>query len=246
MTDKQGKLTISVVICAFNEQDWIDKTLASLIKQKRQADEIIIVNNASTDNTETVVKRFIAEHADYPITIVHEAKKGLHHAREAGWRAAHSDIVVNTDADITFPHDWLQIIEKAFADSEIAAITGIVRYNDALPIINWVTWACDQVFQPEGVGRMMTKEYVLNGGNSAYRRTVLEVLNGYLGKPEGVLEDRYMSSQIQSHGYKIRFVRNLKVWHTFRRFNKDGWRGYLKYMFFYTPENVYPDHLADG
>ena len=241
-----AKLSISVVICAFNEQDWIAKALASLAEQKRPADEIIVVNNASTDNTEAVVQRFINDHPTLPIRIVYETKKGLHHAREAGWRATHSDIVVNTDADITFPHNWLQLVENAFQDQNVAAITGIVRYNDALPIINWVTWACDQVFQPEGVGRLMTKEYVLNGGNSAYRRSVLEAVNGYLGKPEGMLEDRYMSSQIQTRGYKIKFVRNLKVWHTFRRFNKDGWRGYLKYMFFYTPENVYPDHLADA
>jgi glycosyltransferase involved in cell wall biosynthesis len=246
MADQSGKLSISVVICAYNEQDWIAHTLASLLEQKRPADEIIIVNNASTDNTEAVLQRFIAEHSGSPISVVYESKKGLHHAREAGWRAAHSDIVVNTDADITFPRDWLQLVEKSFEDPEVAAITGILRYNDALPIINWVTWACDQVFQPEGVGRWMTKEYVLTGGNSAYRRSVLEVVNGYLGKPEGILEDRYMSAQIQERGYKIKFVRKLKVWHTFRRFNKEGWRGYLKYMFFYTPENVYPDHLADA
>ena len=240
------QLSISVVICAFNEQDWIVRTLASLTKQKRPADEIIVVNNASTDDTQTVVQGFIADHPDSPITIVYEAKKGLQNAREAGWRAAHGDVIVNTDADITFPDDWLQIVEKTFADPDLAAITGIVRYDDALPFINWVTWACDQVFQPEGVGKLITKEYVLNGGNSAYRRHVLEALNGYADKPKGVLEDRYMSSQIQGHGYKIRFVRNLKVWHTFRRFSKDGWRGYLKYMFFYTPENVYPDHLAES
>src|SRR5262245_39034111 len=123
------RLSISVVICAHNEQDWITKTLASLTEQKRSADEIIVVNNASTDDTQAVVQGFIADHPDCPITIVYEAKKGLHHAREAGWRAAHGDVIVNTDADITFPANWLQIIEKAFADPDLAAITGIVRYN---------------------------------------------------------------------------------------------------------------------
>src|SRR5439155_132629 len=138
----------------------------------------------------------------------------------------HSDIVVMTDSDITFPKNWLKIVEKAFSDSEADAVTGIVRYQDALPIINWVTWACDQVYQPEGVGRLITKEYVLNGGNSAYRRSVLEAVNGYVNKPKDLLEDRFMSKQITEGGYKIKFVRNMKVWHSFRRFSKEGWRGY--------------------
>ena len=43
MAEKREKLSISVVICAFNEQEWIAKTLASLTEQTRQADEIIIV-----------------------------------------------------------------------------------------------------------------------------------------------------------------------------------------------------------
>src|SRR3954466_7049469 len=98
-----GKLSLSVVICAFNEQDLITKTLASLLEQARPADEIVVVNNASTDNTEAVVQRFIDEHPGQPIIMVHEAKKGLHQAREAGWRASRGDVIVMTDADITFP-----------------------------------------------------------------------------------------------------------------------------------------------
>lgn len=245
MADKPKGLSISVVICAFNEEEWITRTLISLSQQKRPANEIVVVNNGSTDGTEATVQRFVAEHPDQPIVIVREAKKGLHHAREAGWRAAHGDIVVNTDADIIFPANWLQIIEDTFAQPDVDAITGIVRYYDALPIINWVTWITDQLYQPEGIGRLITKRYLLNGGNSAYRRRVLEAVDGYLGKPQDLLEDLYMSKQLEEGGYKIKFVRNLKVMHTFRRFNKDGWRGYLKYIFFYSAENVYPDHLAD-
>jgi hypothetical protein len=46
-------------------------------------------------------------------------------------------------------------------------------------------------------------------------------------------------------GYKSRFLRTLKVWHTFRRFKKEGWRGYIHYIFNYTAESVYSDHLSD-
>jgi len=240
-----GKLTLSVIICAYNEQDWIGKTLNSLLQQKRLPDEIIVVNNASTDNTEGVVRQIIAEHPELPIKIVLQPRKGLHHARETGWRAARSDIIVITDADILFPPEWLQQYETAFADPSVDAITGILRYNDAPAIINWMTWISDQLYQPEGIGRLMTKEYVLTGGNSAYRRTMLEAVDGYLNKPPDMLEDRHMSHKIQSAGYKVIFARQIKVWHTYRRFQKEGLRGFLKYTVFYSAENVYPDHLSD-
>lgn len=234
---------ISVVICAYNEQDFIADTIKSLSQQRRLPDEVIVVNNASTDNTADVIQACIEEYPQLNIRLINEQKKGLHHAREAGWRQAIGDIIAMTDADIRFPEDWLEIIEASFEDQEVGAITGIVRYPEAPKFIDWVTWVCDQLYQPEGIGKMITKEYVLNGGNSAYRRSTLEVVDGYLGKPDDVLEDRHMSHQIHEANIKIIFVRELKVWHSFRRFEKDGWRGYMNYIFFYTPENVYPDHL---
>ncbi len=237
-------LSLSVVICAYNEEEWIGKTLESLLHQHRLPDEIIVVNNASTDTTPEIVNTFIRKHPNVNIQLIYEAKQGLHHAREAGWRYASSDIIAMTDADIHFPENWLEIIERTFQnDSEVQAVTGIVRYPKAPSFINWVTWICDQLYQPEGIGKFITEEYVLNGGNSAYRRTALEAVNGYLDKSPQVLEDRHMSHALHTAGFKIKFNRNLKVWHTFRRFEKDGWRGYMNYIFFYDVKTVYPDHI---
>jgi glycosyltransferase involved in cell wall biosynthesis len=238
-------LKISVVICAHNEEKWIAKGIESLTKQARLPDEVVIVDNVSTDSTAQIVTNCKTQYPQLNIRLISEAKKGLHHAREAGWRAASGDIIAMTDADITFPPEWISTIEATFQNPEVDAITGIVRYQDAPAFINWVTWACDQLYQPEGIGKFMTQEYILNGGNSAYRRSVLEAVNGYLDKAADVLEDRHMSHQIHSNGYHIQFVRNLKVWHTFRRFNKDGWRGYMNYIFFYSAETIYADHLSD-
>src|SRR5690606_4226854 len=109
-------LTMSVVICAYNEQDWILRTLESLFQQARRPEMIVVVDNASTDQTAARVQAFITAHPQQKIKLVHETQQGLHFAREAGWRATDTDIVVMTDADITFPVDWLQIIERTFND----------------------------------------------------------------------------------------------------------------------------------
>ncbi len=235
--------TISVVICAHNEEDWIKRALNALAQQYHPADEIIVVDNASTDRTAEIVNTFAQNHPQANVRSVYEARKGLYIARETGWRAASSDIVAMTDADITFPPDWVQIIHEEFSSSDVDAITGSIRYDDAPAFINWVTWLSDQLYQPEGIGRLMTSEYVLNGGNSAYRRTALEAVNGYVDKPADEFEDRYMSQQMHAHNFTIKFVRRLKVWHTFRRFAKDGWRGYLNYIFYYDVDGLYADHI---
>ena len=40
--------TISVVICAYNEENWIARGLESLSKQQRLPDEVVVVDNANT------------------------------------------------------------------------------------------------------------------------------------------------------------------------------------------------------
>src|SRR5260221_12700658 len=97
-TKPSNKLSIAVVFCAHNEEALITNTLESLMKQKRLPDEVIVVDNASTDNTARVIQRFIDRHPDGYLRLVHEPQKGLYHARDTGWRAAHSDVIVTTDA----------------------------------------------------------------------------------------------------------------------------------------------------
>jgi glycosyltransferase involved in cell wall biosynthesis len=242
---QQSSLSISVAICAYNEQDWLGNTLLSLTQQSRLPDEIVIVNNASTDKTRSVAESFAEQHKNLNVNIVDEPKQGLHHARETGWRSAKSDLVVTTDADIRFPTHWLRNYEKAFLEQPgYAAMSGPVRYYDALFFINWLAALFEMSNQPEGIGKFFTKRHNVNGGNSAYRREALLAVNGYLDKPKGIFEDQHISGKLQDAGYNIHWFPGNPVQHTFRRFKKDGWRGYWRFIFDYKPETVYPDHLA--
>src|SRR5579859_3306595 len=232
-------MKLSVTICAYNEQDWVGDTLNSLLNQKRLPDEIIVVNNASTDKTGDRVEQFIAAHPEQNVRLIYEGKKGLHHARETAWRSASGDLIATTDADIRFPPRWLQIFEEEFAaQPDIAAMTGPVRYFDALPFINWFTWFWEQFNQPEGIGKWFSKEHHLNGNNTVYRRTALEAVNGFLDKPPKILEDMHIGAKLRAGHYGLRYIRRNPVWVTFRRYKKDGWRGYWRYMFAYNLDNL--------
>jgi glycosyltransferase involved in cell wall biosynthesis len=69
-------LVCSVIVCAFNEEKYISPCLHSLLAQTRIPDEILVINNASTDATGAVA-------AQVPgVRVVDEPRKGLVTARE--------------------------------------------------------------------------------------------------------------------------------------------------------------------
>ncbi len=71
-------LTISVIVCAFNEAGYIGPCLQSLLQQSRRPDEILVVNNASTDRTAAIAA------ALHEVRVIDEPRKGLVCAREHG------------------------------------------------------------------------------------------------------------------------------------------------------------------
>ena len=75
-------LAISVIVCAHNEEGMIAACLHSLLAQTRTAGEILVINNASTDQTGAVARQ--VPH----VRVVDEPRKGLVVARESGRREA--------------------------------------------------------------------------------------------------------------------------------------------------------------
>ena len=80
----------------------------SLLAQSRPPDEIIVVNNDSTDATGDVAARIPG------VRVIDEPRRGLVVARETGRRAATGDILVYVDADCRAPFQWLETIERRF------------------------------------------------------------------------------------------------------------------------------------
>jgi glycosyltransferase involved in cell wall biosynthesis len=84
---------LSVIVCAHNEARYLPACLHSLLAQTRVPDEILVVNNASTDATRAVALQIPS------VRVVDEPRKGLVAARETGRRAATGDVLVYLDAD---------------------------------------------------------------------------------------------------------------------------------------------------
>lgn len=191
-------LNISVIVCAHNEARYLAPCLYSLLAQSRCPDEILVVNNASTDETGAVAS------AVPFVRVVDEPRKGLVIARETGRRTANGEILVYVDADCRAPLTWLERIERRFLrDSTLQALSAPYRFYD------WDWWgrtlirAYDVTLAP---ATQLLVKYVLGigtifyGGNFAVRRAALERIGGFDMRIEFHGEDTNLGRRLLAVG----------------------------------------------
>ena len=89
---------ISVIMPAYNAEKTIEKSVRSILLQSYQAIELIVVNDASSDNTVKIIEQLIVE--DPRIRLISlPINKGVGHARNEGIKASKGEIIAFQDAD---------------------------------------------------------------------------------------------------------------------------------------------------
>jgi glycosyltransferase involved in cell wall biosynthesis len=211
--------TISVIVCAFNEDRFLAACLHSLLAQTRPPDEIIVVNNASTDATAAVARRISG------VRVIDEPDKGLVVARETGRRHATGELLAFVDADCRPPLRWLERLERRFQKyPAVVGVTGPYRFYDWDWTGRTLIRAYDLLVAPPthlivhygfGAGA------VFYGGNFGVRGSALERIGGFDRTIEFHGEDTNLGRRLTPLG-SIHIAPECWVWTSARRYRAMG------------------------
>lgn len=158
---------ISVVVPSHNRFDILRECLKALAQQTYSDYELIVVDDASTDETPSLLAEFASEHPDLRFWwLVNEENLGANASRNRGIREAHGQLVAFLDSDCIAEPDWLEKLASGFDSDAVASVTGTVINPSPTNVYELVVKGTSRVHGRGAAPRLV-------GGNMCIRRELL-------------------------------------------------------------------------
>jgi len=109
---------VSIVVIAFNESNYIGKTLKSLAAQSYRNFEVIVVDDHSTDDTVDIARSF---ESAMKLKVVQKEIRGCSRSRNFGAANAKGDLILFLDADIILPENFLEKALEEFSRQKLSS-----------------------------------------------------------------------------------------------------------------------------
>jgi glycosyltransferase involved in cell wall biosynthesis len=209
-------MRLSVVIPAFNEEKYIGACLEKLITEAgEEIFEIIVVDNASTDHTAAVARKFKG------VKVVREERKGLTRARQAGLLAAKGELVAYIDADTHIKPEWFHKVHKEFErNKRLVCLSAPYSLYDVSKWKRVAMWSYWNFLAYPTYALLM--RYMVLGANFVAKRSVLLKIGGFDESIEFYGEDTDIARRLHKIG-KVKFLRKSMVNSSARRMEAEGY-----------------------
>ena len=123
----EQQILISIVVSIYNEWEYLDKCIDSIVNQTYKNIEIILVDDGSTDCCGEICDKYAEQ--DSRIIVIHKPNGGLVSARKAGTKKATGDYIINVDGDDWIEKERIQNLVKGIEQyhADIIYMDGYVR-----------------------------------------------------------------------------------------------------------------------
>lgn len=184
---------ISVCVIARNAEKTLEHCLNSVFLQSLKPNEVIVVNDASTDSTKMIAEKFDVQLIDLKKNV------GTGKARSLAAIAASNEIIAFTDSDCIADINWLKNLVEPFKHENIGITHGATftdkddslffHYNKAI------------------------SSGIIQTSNAAFRKKALQAINFFDENFSLIREDTDAMLRIQAKGFEAMFAEKAKVFH---------------------------------
>jgi cellulose synthase/poly-beta-1,6-N-acetylglucosamine synthase-like glycosyltransferase len=198
--DKKGS-GLTVIIPAYNEAESVADTIRSLQKQTRMPDEIIVIDDCSSDGTGDIARKL-------GVTVVRPAKNtgSKAGAQNFALSMVKTKFVMAIDADTTLEPDAIEKLQAAFDEPGVAAACGFVlprRVRTLWERGRYIEYLFAFTFYKQ-VQDYYEKPMISSGCFSMYRTEVLQTHGGWSTRT--LAEDMDLTWSFYQAGHKVRFI----------------------------------------
>lgn len=200
---------VSIIVCTYNAENDLKECLDSLLSQKYNEKEIIVVDDASTDGTSIILEKYRnLKNIEFKV-VTNNINLGVAGSRNVGIRNATGDIIAFTDADCVTDTNWISQLIRIYETENAAAVGGSIVSNQISNIWELVSKGDDFVASEEG--------YVsyIQGCNMSFNKNILtkfmfneEIKYGY--------EEKLLCDYLVNDNFKIYYRPQALVYHKHR------------------------------
>jgi cellulose synthase/poly-beta-1,6-N-acetylglucosamine synthase-like glycosyltransferase len=206
--------TVSLVIPTYNEASIILPKLENVLQLDYPRDklEVVVVDSASSDETGNIVKKFAGEHRrEINLAIIEQPiRRGKSEAINEALRNIRSEIIVLTDADVTFPSDSLSKLVENFERSEVGAVSGVEVPVGGKSFLTNIEADYRRIYTAIRMAEAETDTpFMCESELSAYRRELLGQL-----RPGTVCDDVELTVMVRSRGFKALYAPDVSFLET--------------------------------
>lgn len=202
---------LTVYIPCFNVEKYIDTSICGLLSQTRPPDEILVIDDGSTDRSIEIASK-------YPVRVIrHEHNRGLAAARNTAFANATHELVGAIDADVFTEPDWLERLLAHFDEERVVGVGGrLIEQFHAAPADAWRSIHLCQDMGEKRIDMEWPTNRRLGGFGTILKKSVVAEAGGYNESYRTNYEDVDICERLLRAGHKLIFE-PLAVGHHQRR-----------------------------